>query len=339
MGRHLVDGFEGLLRRVMYVFDDAVVFVNPPPAVRAADFLGLVAGKLKAAKVQSVDGQAAATRLADQYVSEHRFADIIAFSRQFGEAGFDDPRVTSTVLAEQVARTERIPLDDIAAVGFRAHQGGLHPHVTVTFTRIGSDSPLRFDMRYRASKAHEVHQALTSVLGARVAPLTSICDRGVAQAIARGPHLAQTKGIVRAAVATPLCLVEATDRARQSTNDRRISRARKSLLQRRAVSQHHRLASCSRDDYGSGPKPIRETPFKCSTRQSTLAEMSSPLFQLEPGSDRVCCRLQRRTWTGSPVLKTSFMPSRWTSTWWRRSTRVATGGSVSSTRSRNGRLS
>ena len=29
--------------------------------------------------------------------------------------------------------------------------------------------------------------------------------------------------------------------------------------------------------------PIRETPFKCSTRRSTLAEMSSPVFRSGPG--------------------------------------------------------
>ena len=80
MGRHLVEGFEGLLREVMYVFDDAVVFVSPPPSVKLLDGLGLLTRKLKAAKVPTFHGEDAASRLASDYVEDRKFQDIVAFS-------------------------------------------------------------------------------------------------------------------------------------------------------------------------------------------------------------------------------------------------------------------
>ena len=70
----------------MYVFDDALVFVNPPLAVSVLDGFGQLASKLKAAKLPTVHGEGAATRLAAEYVNDHKFADIIASSRQFGAA-------------------------------------------------------------------------------------------------------------------------------------------------------------------------------------------------------------------------------------------------------------
>ena len=73
------------------------------------------------------------------------------------------------MLAEQVARTTRVPLNDIARVDINAYPGGLHPRVTVTFARHGQPPSIAFHLRYRPSKAREVHAILSSVLSSCVA--------------------------------------------------------------------------------------------------------------------------------------------------------------------------
>jgi hypothetical protein len=172
MRRHLVYGFEGLFRQVMYVFDDAIVFVAPPPTVMAADALGIAAAKVKAMHGPSFNGEDAITGLAADYVERRKFNEIAEFSRQFGNAGFSDPRITSTMLAEQLGRSTRVPHEDIEGVRFMFRPGGLHPQVVVSFARRGIDPALAFRMRYRIPKARQAHEALASVLGARVLPLS-----------------------------------------------------------------------------------------------------------------------------------------------------------------------
>jgi hypothetical protein len=171
MKRHLIFGFEGLLRRVMYVFDDAVVFVDPPPSVKAADAVRLGIAKAKAVQAPSFQGEDAIRKLAGEYVRRRKFTDIRAFSRQFGAAGFSDPRITSTMLAEQLERTERVPLGDISGVRFEFHRMAPHPYVAVRFDRSHAGSATSFHMRYGMPKVREAHQVLSAVLGARVASL------------------------------------------------------------------------------------------------------------------------------------------------------------------------
>lgn len=164
-------GFEGLLRRVMYVFDDATVFVEPPPSVMAADALRLGLAKAKAARVPTFGGEGVVKALSGQYVNRRKFHDIVEFSHQFGEAGFSDPRITSTMLAEQLERTERIPHREIASVQFVFHPAMLPPHVAVKFTRVDAASS-SFRMRYHLEKVHEAREVLAAVLGSRVAALS-----------------------------------------------------------------------------------------------------------------------------------------------------------------------
>jgi hypothetical protein len=156
----------------MYVFDDAIVFVAPPASVRIADAASLAIGKWKAANGPSFTGEGAVKTVTTQYVKHRKFKDIVAFSRQFGEAGFSDPRITSTMLATQLERTQRLPHDEIERIGFELHPGGAHPHISIDFSRAGNAPPIKFLMRYRMATALEAHATLAMVLGDRVASLT-----------------------------------------------------------------------------------------------------------------------------------------------------------------------
>jgi hypothetical protein len=171
MKRHLIFGVEGLLRRVMYVFDDALVFVDPPRSVMAADAVSLGIAKATAIKAPTFSGEDAIEALAGEYVKRRKFTDIREFARQFGKAGFSDPRITSTMLAEQLERTERVPLGEISGVHFDFHPMSPQPHVTVRFARTHAPSSTDFSMRYGMSKVREAHGVLSAVLGARVASL------------------------------------------------------------------------------------------------------------------------------------------------------------------------
>jgi hypothetical protein len=171
MKRHLVFGFEGLLRRVMYVFDDAVVFVDPPPSVKAADALRLGLRKATAAHVPTFKGESVVTKSTAEYVKQRKFKDIAAFSRQFGEAGFSDPRITSTMMAEQLTRAARLPHSEIVQVHFVFDSSALYPHVVLQFICRGTTSPVEFCMRDGTPKVREAHQALAAVLGPRVSTL------------------------------------------------------------------------------------------------------------------------------------------------------------------------
>jgi hypothetical protein len=170
--RHLIFGFEGLLRHVMYVFDDAVVFVDPPSSIRAADAVRIGIAKSKAVHAPTFKGEDAIEKLAREYVKRRKFTDIRAFSRQFGDAGFSDPRITSAMLAEQLERTARVPLSDISGVRFEFHRLAPEPYVAVRFARSHAVSPTDFYMRYGMPKVREAHQVLSAVLGPRVASLT-----------------------------------------------------------------------------------------------------------------------------------------------------------------------
>lgn len=173
MKRHLIFGFEGLLRRVMYVFDDAVVFVDPPPSVKAVDLVSLGIAKANAIHAPTFQGEDVVTKLAGEYVNRRKFTDIRDFGRQFGTAGFSDPRITSTMLAERLERTTRVPHSDISSVRFAFHPAALHAHVVVEFARgQPTSSTTEFYMRYRIEKVREAHQVLTAVLGPRVASLS-----------------------------------------------------------------------------------------------------------------------------------------------------------------------
>ena len=172
MTRHLVYGFEGFFRRVMYVFDDAIVFVSPPPSVTVADALSFAVTKVKGMHGPSFHGDGAVKTLANQYVKRRKFKDIAEFSRQFGTAGFSDSRITSTMLAEQLERTVRIPHSEIERVHFNCHRGALHPRVVVVLAGAGAARPLEFHMRYRIPKVRQADEALASVLGSRVVPLS-----------------------------------------------------------------------------------------------------------------------------------------------------------------------
>lgn len=170
-GQHLLKGFEGLLAHVMYVFDDAVVFVNPPPSVAAADGVRLFITNLKGVHGPKLTGQGLAAAAAKQYLKRKKFNHIADFSRQFGEAGFHDLRVTSTLLTEQVQGAQRVPLEDVEAVTFTFRKHLLPPHISIRVARRGAGDALVFSIRYNIHKAQEAHQVLQSVLGARVGPL------------------------------------------------------------------------------------------------------------------------------------------------------------------------
>lgn len=169
-GRHLVKGFEGMLARVMYVFDDAVVLVNPPPSVAIADGTRLLIARLKGVNGPEVKGQALAAAAAKHYLKRRKFNHVLEFSKQFGPAGFHDHRVTSALLAEQVQSTERVPVNDVVAVTFTFRKRLLPPVISIELRRIGDMKPVVFHMRYRVSTAREAHEALRSVLGSRVGP-------------------------------------------------------------------------------------------------------------------------------------------------------------------------
>ena len=172
MRRHLLFGFEGLLRRVMYVFDDAIVFVDPPRSVLAADAVRLGLAEAKAVHAPTFGGESVVKALAGQYVNRRKFGDIVEFSRQFGKAGFSDPRITSTMLAEQLDRTERVPHSEIASVQFIFHPAILPPHVALKFARVDAAPSFEFRMRYRVEKVREAGEVLAAVLGSRVAALS-----------------------------------------------------------------------------------------------------------------------------------------------------------------------
>jgi len=99
--------YEGLLAQVVYIFDDAVVFVHPPRGVATADFVRLVTTNLGAIHGPSFTGETITQSLAKGYLNDKKFAHIAEFSSQFGDLGFRDPRATSALLADQLDRTDR----------------------------------------------------------------------------------------------------------------------------------------------------------------------------------------------------------------------------------------
>jgi len=168
MDRHLVAGFEGLLTRVMYVFDDALVLVDPPRDITAAGLVKHLGRTLKIARVPQFQGEKLITGVADHHLKRRKYRHITEFSTQFGEAGFTDPRITSAMLAEQLEHTERLPLAEIERVTFSFWRHPPQPQIIFELTCRGHAKPLKFRMRYNLPKAREAHEALTRVLGSRV---------------------------------------------------------------------------------------------------------------------------------------------------------------------------
>ncbi len=168
--QHLIRGFEGLLARVMYVFDDALVFVAAPTRVTIAEASRLAAVNLKGVHAPSFTGEGLFGAGAKLYLKKRKFSHIAEFSRQFGDAGFSDPRVTSTLVATEVDGARRVLLEAIDAVSFRFRTRFLVPHIVVRFA-ISDAAPIEFWMRYRSQKVQEVHRTLATVLGARVGAL------------------------------------------------------------------------------------------------------------------------------------------------------------------------
>lgn len=168
MTRHLVAGYEGLLTRAMYVFDDALVLVDPPPDITAAGVVKRLGKTLKTIGAPTFEGEKLITGVADHHLKRRKYRHITEFSAQFGEAGFTDPQITSTMLAEQVDHTGRLPLAEIDRVTFSFWRHPPQPQIILEFTRRGSAKPWKFRMRYSLPKAREAHEALTRVLGSRV---------------------------------------------------------------------------------------------------------------------------------------------------------------------------
>lgn len=79
--RHLIFGFEGLLRHVMYVFDDAVVFVDPPLEVKLVDTVRRALAKANAMQLPTFSHEDVAEKLAGEYVGRREFTDIRACRR------------------------------------------------------------------------------------------------------------------------------------------------------------------------------------------------------------------------------------------------------------------
>ena len=171
MQRHLIFGFEGLLRRVMYVFDDAVVFVDPSPDVKLVDAVRQALAKANAVHIPTFKHGDVVEKLTSEYVGRRKFTDIREFASQFGKAGFSDPRITSIMLTEQLERSARVPLSEISGVQFEFHPRTLQPYVLVKFARTGAAGPANFCMRYGMPKVREAHEVLSAVLGPRVASL------------------------------------------------------------------------------------------------------------------------------------------------------------------------
>jgi hypothetical protein len=176
MRSHFLAAYEGLLAQVVYIFDDAVVFVHPPRGVATADFVRLVTTNLGAIHGPSFTGETITQSLAKGYLNDKKFAHIAEFSSQFGDLGFRDPRATSALLADQLDRTVRVLVSDIASVAMSFHPRSLPPMIGMSFALAGGTDGITFWMRYRTEKAKDAHRVLGSLLGERVRPLPAVPD-------------------------------------------------------------------------------------------------------------------------------------------------------------------